>query len=368
MIEKKMPPVFTFQETCASQNPENDTFPNLGRPQLTSIAKILGVPNPDRLSKLQICRALAPLAHDLTHNRPRCENYQTTNLGGNLWEQIPPYLIYTIRMTRENDDTPPRQVVDGTFCSDLRDLVSQIEHNRHRAVIKHPIYTHIILTREMQKDIMARWEVLTDFGRNPPEERSLPPIDEALLLSQRITDFLQRLILPPYTVEEFRALDENTLKSFLDETTHYHIMNISQADISALVRAGLNVDTFIRFLNQKASLTGPDINTFRVILSKIIANDRNFLDNQRPIRPPTPPPPHPMLPTLYPSLTPMSVSHIPNFSSQEHERQMRKILALLAGSYVAGGAAVVGYNVYNNKRNAMKNKSMKRKNLRRKKK
>ena len=269
------PAIFTFQEACevGGQN----RFPGLTDDELKSIAQDLGVPNVANLQRSQICNALAPLAHDLIHNRPRCENHKTTNLSGDTLNDIPPYLIYTFPMTRENDDDPPVRVVNGTFCSDIRDLVHQIEANRHRPVVKHPLYTHIILTPDMKKDIMTRWSVLTDYGKNPPEARPPPVINAASMLGLKITDFLQQLFYPPYTTSQFKDLDESKLLSFLDHATHYHIMRITVEDIERL--KPITVDSFITFLNRKAIAARANYPTFMMILSNIIADNREFLNH-----------------------------------------------------------------------------------------
>lgn len=283
--------VFKYNEICSSLQNE------YGLSDLHDMAKTMGLQRPEKLTKKQICQSLTPLATDLLNERPQCTNFKGTNLFGEDLKDVPPYLIYTFKIDKLDDDNG-KPVQNATVCADLRDLIryldtTQLLQDSHDDELlrkgqygtnRPELFSHqsIKLPHSVRQDIRRRWDLLTDFGKNPVEgdEEIVPMVPT---VKQRVTDLYDQMRgYPAISIEDFSKSDASTLIGYLESASHYHIMGIAVEDVDEFKREP-TVSKFIDFILRKADRS-ESRNTFMVALTGII-NGEDLGD----IRIPSPP-------------------------------------------------------------------------------
>lgn len=287
--ESAGPAVFKYSEICSSLN--NTYRFN----ELQEIAKNMGVVKPETLTKNQICKALTPIATDMMNKRPYCTNVSGKktngldghNLLGDEWKDIPPYLIYTFRIDQLDDENGIR-VRNATVCADLRDLINYLDTTER---IQDPndddyildgsydnrklpeLFSHqkIKLPHSVRQDIRKRWELLTDFGKNPiPMGEEIIPIIPSV--KQRVTDLYDQMRgYPAISIDDFSKIDPSILIGYLESASRYPLMHIEVEDIDDFKREP-SVTKFIDLILRKADQS-ESRNTFMVALTGIINGD-----------------------------------------------------------------------------------------------
>lgn len=288
--------IFRYKDICYSLDNESR------RDELNEYASTMGIKQPEKMTKKQLCVSLNSLATEMTQKRPYCTNiaandddeanFNGRNMMGDEFKDIPPHLIYTFPISRL-DDKNGNSIEGATVCADLRDLIQYLDttekeqdpdddrllflgeygHGQRPELFTHP---EIKLPHSVRQDIRKRWALLTEYGRNPINLIDDPNIDPIVpfipSVLQRATDlFSQMGGYPAVRIAEFAQSNPETLMSYLVTASQYDIMNITDSDIENF-RTNPTVNQFIQLILRKADQS-QSRNTFMFVLIGIINGD-----------------------------------------------------------------------------------------------
>ena len=246
-LMRQRPPIFRYEEICSELN----TIYSLD--DLKDMAKTMGVPAPDTMTKQQICNTLTPLTTDLINKRVKCTNFKGENLSGEPLKNIPPYLIYTFTIdVLDDDNKPPNSVRNATVCVDLRDLIQYIDTNASKLNLSLWHYPKIPITSLTRRDIHKRWDLLTNYAKNGGVEENLPIVPLVIPLKQLVTDLFIQLHHPRISIDEFLESTPSKLISYLQSASHYHALDISEEEVDQF-RQNADVRHFVQFILRKAA-------------------------------------------------------------------------------------------------------------------
>lgn len=255
----------------------------------------MGILNPEKMTRNELCQALTPVATDMINNKPRCANFDGVNLFGDSWQQIPPYLLYTFVVDKLDDDAG-KPIKNAIVCADIRDLIRYLDtttlpqdtddddlirsgsygNQQRPELYSHPI---IKLPHSIRQDIRKRWDILTDYGKNPVNDQDREIGHYVPSARQRVTDLYGLMNgYPVVSINDFVNSDASTLIGYLQTASLYEIMKITESDVEAF-KIEPTIHKFLDVINIKSSQSD-SINTFMVALIGIInGDDMGILQN-----------------------------------------------------------------------------------------
>lgn len=290
-MNKAIQNIYRYSGICSS--PDDQRLDDLHQ-----MAKTMGVKHPEIWSKNALCNDLDHRAKSIMERPLPCTNLKGINLYGDNLKDVPPYLIYTFKLDKIDDDDG-RPVQNATICADIRDLIRYLDTTRLRqdsdddellrlgqyGTNRPVLFSHpsIKLPHSVRQDIRRRWDLLTNFGKNPVDsDEDIVPVVPSV--KQRVTDlFTQMGGYPAISIADFAESDPSTLVGYLESASHYYIMDIAVEDVDEFKREP-TITKFIDLILRKADQS-EHRNTFMVALTGII-NGEDLGD----IRIPTPVP------------------------------------------------------------------------------